>query len=80
MTRVNCFSLVAQLMPQKFSIVQEYAADYLVLTDLDNNFEIMLPYEDLATPEAAARMIYNRVTHYQILLAAWQGRRPIVWS
>lgn len=77
--RVDCFSLVAQLMPQRFTIFRCEVADYLVVKDLDNDFEIMLPYYGLTTAEDAARLISDRVTTYQTLLASWHGNHTLVW-
>lgn len=77
--RVDCFALVAQLMPQRFTIFNLAYADYLVIQDLDNGFEIMLPYYGLTTPQDAARLISDRVTTYQTLLASWHGNHKLVW-
>jgi len=73
-------ALVAQCLPWPTATIHCADRAAILVRDLKHDFEIQIPYSSLTSPTAAACLIAETLRDYRLLIDAWYGRYPIIWS
>ena len=79
-THYNLTTLIASILPWPFAVNHAANASAIEIRDLQHPSSVILPYTKLTSPEVAAKYAATELLNYRLLIDAWYGRYPIIWS